>query len=324
MERMKIALLFGALLIIAGCAQQPAPEQPANVTPPEQQPTPPGGDRDAYGCIPSAGYSWCEAKQKCLRVWEEPCIAGTHDIEWARSIAEASPCVERGNLTDTYVFNENTRTWWIDMDTVAPGCAPACVVSEDTATAEINWRCTGALPPEAMGPCTAPVTGKSMELSRAIEIAEASICTNEGTLDANYVCNENTGTWWIDIVPAIPREGCSPACVVNINSGTAEVNYRCTGLVLEGRAAPPPVNVGGDACFSNATGKSISLARAINISLGSICMNIGSLDATHYVCNTDAGTWWLDINPAAPMEGCNPACVVNVNSETADVNWRCG
>lgn len=32
-----------------------------------------GGDRDAHGCIGSAGYSWCEAKQKCLRIWEEPC-----------------------------------------------------------------------------------------------------------------------------------------------------------------------------------------------------------------------------------------------------------
>ncbi|MDD5626261.1 MAG: hypothetical protein PHG83_03785 [Patescibacteria group bacterium] len=32
-----------------------------------------GGDRDEHGCIGSAGYSWCEAKQKCLRIWEEAC-----------------------------------------------------------------------------------------------------------------------------------------------------------------------------------------------------------------------------------------------------------
>ncbi|MDD5072056.1 MAG: hypothetical protein PHQ42_04985, partial [Patescibacteria group bacterium] len=32
-----------------------------------------GGDRDEHGCIGSAGYSWCEAKQKCLRMWEEKC-----------------------------------------------------------------------------------------------------------------------------------------------------------------------------------------------------------------------------------------------------------
>ena len=32
-----------------------------------------GGDRDEHGCIGSAGYSWCETKQKCLRIWEESC-----------------------------------------------------------------------------------------------------------------------------------------------------------------------------------------------------------------------------------------------------------
>jgi hypothetical protein len=32
-----------------------------------------GGDKDVHGCIGSAGYSWCEVKNKCLRVWEEKC-----------------------------------------------------------------------------------------------------------------------------------------------------------------------------------------------------------------------------------------------------------
>lgn len=32
-----------------------------------------GNDLDPYGCKSSAGYSWCEAKQKCLRVFEEKC-----------------------------------------------------------------------------------------------------------------------------------------------------------------------------------------------------------------------------------------------------------
>ncbi|MFH0969572.1 MAG: hypothetical protein V1804_03640 [Patescibacteria group bacterium] len=32
-----------------------------------------GNDKDKHGCIGSAGYSWCEGKQKCLRTWEESC-----------------------------------------------------------------------------------------------------------------------------------------------------------------------------------------------------------------------------------------------------------
>ena len=36
-----------------------------------------GGDKDKYGCIGSAGYTWCEGKSKCLRPfedeWDETC-----------------------------------------------------------------------------------------------------------------------------------------------------------------------------------------------------------------------------------------------------------
>jgi hypothetical protein len=32
-----------------------------------------GNDVDAHGCKGSAGYSWCEQKQKCLRIFEEKC-----------------------------------------------------------------------------------------------------------------------------------------------------------------------------------------------------------------------------------------------------------
>ena len=32
-----------------------------------------GGDVDDHGCKGSAGYMWCEAKEKCLRIFEEGC-----------------------------------------------------------------------------------------------------------------------------------------------------------------------------------------------------------------------------------------------------------
>jgi eight-cysteine-cluster-containing protein len=34
-----------------------------------------GGDTDEHGCLIAAGYSWCESKQKCLRIWEENCTS---------------------------------------------------------------------------------------------------------------------------------------------------------------------------------------------------------------------------------------------------------
>jgi len=39
-----------------------------------------GNDRDIHGCIASAGYTWCEAKEKCIRPWEEKCSLSGSEI----------------------------------------------------------------------------------------------------------------------------------------------------------------------------------------------------------------------------------------------------
>ncbi len=63
---------------------------------------------------------------------------------------ETKECSMAGILTDKYVYNENTKTWWIDLERMPElekdGCNPACVVSEKTKSAEVNWRCTGLIP----------------------------------------------------------------------------------------------------------------------------------------------------------------------------------
>jgi len=63
----------------------------------------------------------------------------------ARSIAEISECVNDGALKENAFYNENSKTWWIDLDIDKTGCNPACVIHEDE-TVEINWRCTGLIP----------------------------------------------------------------------------------------------------------------------------------------------------------------------------------
>lgn len=34
-----------------------------------------GNETDEHGCLLMAGYTWCEPKQRCIRAWEEECIA---------------------------------------------------------------------------------------------------------------------------------------------------------------------------------------------------------------------------------------------------------
>ena len=68
-----------------------------------------GGDRDEHGCIGSAGYSWCEIKGKCLRIWEEPCDGNTaetcgiencHGLEIVCGSKPAQICTEIYMLGD--------------------------------------------------------------------------------------------------------------------------------------------------------------------------------------------------------------------------------
>jgi PBP1b-binding outer membrane lipoprotein LpoB len=72
-----IALLLLAFFLL-GCTSSNSSDS-NNQSPIDQNNPLPGSDRDEHGCIPSAGYSWCEAKQKCLRSWEEQCTTGAID-----------------------------------------------------------------------------------------------------------------------------------------------------------------------------------------------------------------------------------------------------
>ena len=67
----------------------------------------------------------------------------------ARQIAEDT-CIKGGGAIGKGTYNPNSKTWWFDanLNATQPGCFPACVVNEQTKTASINWRCTGALPPQ--------------------------------------------------------------------------------------------------------------------------------------------------------------------------------
>ncbi|MFA4937137.1 MAG: hypothetical protein WC575_02510 [Patescibacteria group bacterium] len=74
-------LLLGVMLLGASCSKTPTQQKPVkqndnntsvNVSSNTNQPLV-GNNEDEHGCIGSAGYSWCEQKQKCLRVWEEKC-----------------------------------------------------------------------------------------------------------------------------------------------------------------------------------------------------------------------------------------------------------
>jgi len=85
-----------------------------------------------------------------------------------------------------------------------------------------------------------------MTVEEAIEIALNSDCVAEGSLLTNTaVCNESTGTWWIDL--DIDEPGCSPACVVDIKTaGETSINWRCTGLIMKEEISKLQIEILGE------------------------------------------------------------------------------
>jgi hypothetical protein len=66
----RLVMWFGALLLASlslACARE-SEEELLATPPPEEMMT--GADRDAHGCIGSAGYSWCAKLSECVRPWE--------------------------------------------------------------------------------------------------------------------------------------------------------------------------------------------------------------------------------------------------------------
>ncbi|MBW2991236.1 hypothetical protein KY348_06050 [Candidatus Woesearchaeota archaeon] len=86
-----ILIALASLFLITGCVQK-------KVIIDDKKQEPIGGDKDEHGCIGSAGYTWCEAKQKCLREWEEPCEAATEPEEEPKGCPEDAKICPDGSV----------------------------------------------------------------------------------------------------------------------------------------------------------------------------------------------------------------------------------
>lgn len=53
------------------------------------------------------------------------------------------------------------------------------------------------------------------------------------------------------------------------------------------------------------------------------CSNVGEISDEGGTYNENSETWWFDLTPFEEKSGCNPACVVFLSNESAEVNWRC-
>jgi predicted lipoprotein with Yx(FWY)xxD motif len=269
--KLTLVLMAAMMLVFIGCTQQ------GQIV---------GNDSDIHGCKASAGYSWCEAKQKCIRPFEENCTQACTaeakicpdgsavgrtgpDCEFAPCPASATEEQARSfcgseNVAEIYVCGDYVRvvssllgggsTYYKDGQMVAtcPVVGPdsmselcrqlllgnncverkiSCTVVGNDSDAHGCKGSAGYSWCEAKQKCIRPweeACEGTLKGSEVMQIAEAG-CGATGNLTGNISYNPSSKTYWIGLDTV--KAGCSPACVVWEDNRSAEVNWRCTGLL---------------------------------------------------------------------------------------------
>jgi len=221
-----------------------------------------GGEKDEHGCLTGAGYSWCEAKGKCLRVWEEPCTSTSAIDTFEECVAAGYPVMESyprqcrvtGGPTFTEVIGGQmtgalctaARGHWNECSSrcqldnagkPAVACPMMCeALCECGGIAGFGcpegWTCrTPAGIADALGYCVEEEDDVTrMTAEEALARATARGCAGVGTLTGTPRYSEKTRTWTIDLIPPTPKENCAPVCIVHENTSLVEVNWACISL----------------------------------------------------------------------------------------------
>jgi len=229
-----------------------------------------GGQTDAGGCLIAAGYSWCAPKQKCLRIWEEKCyvaeeaaLAQIFAAEHQQPINETNVTIVKlqnnfasGNISfgptpgegGGFLVRLVDNVWTVDyegngsidcekikdlgypQDVLEGYCDVACtqeakLCPDGSAVGRTGPNCEFAACPGENSQTTAVLSE-----AEARVIAEKS-CIKGGEALSAGTYNEITKTWWFDANLNATKAGCNPACVVDATTKTAEINWRCTGLI---------------------------------------------------------------------------------------------
>jgi len=149
----------------------------------------------------------------------------------ARVIAEAT-CIKGGGALSAGIHNEGTKTWWFDanLNATKPGCNPACVVSETTKTAEINWRCTGLV----VSPMAITTFEECAKAGNPVMESYPRQCRADGKTFVEKIETPAPVSQEISCPPKTGNEG-NMACIALYKPVCASVQVQCV------RAPCPPI-----------------------------------------------------------------------------------
>jgi predicted lipoprotein with Yx(FWY)xxD motif len=150
---------------------------------------------------------------------------------------QAPPASNTSNTTDVHGCSAGTQWCGSSQKCISssencpvPCPADAKICPDGSSVGRVGPNCDFAPCPQANN-TVANNTTMSGPMSQADALAKAqnSSCAQAGEISVIGTYNNNSDTWWFDITEN--KSGCNPACVVSSN-GSAEVNWRCTGLIM--------------------------------------------------------------------------------------------
>jgi hypothetical protein len=118
-------------------------------------------------------------------------------------------------------------------DQPVTGCGDPNLLNSGKACTEEAKLCSDGSSVGRTGPdcefAVCPPVNSILAEEEARTLAEES-CIKGGEALGFGIYNENTKTWWYEANLNSVREGCIPACVVEEETKTAGINWRCLGL----------------------------------------------------------------------------------------------
>ncbi len=292
-----------------------------------------GGQKDEYGCLTGAGYSWNETIAACVKQWELD-----------ESQAKAAQMVVAPMSMRPIIIEK--------VDTLrCPGCFVVYVKSGDSEKATpikvIDWKISYEI--LSFEECVAAGNPVMESYPRQ--------CSADGktfTEEIEHVCTEEESKATACTMEYMPVCG---KIVLNMGKTVYQTfGNKCSACaamkVYSYTPGECPPEKTTDMC-SDLKGNYMTLTEAVDIAKSSECGNNLILDCTcpdgyrkdgdacnpncyyskppclspslecekTYFCNEGTGTYWINLN--LTKQGCSPACVINVETQKAEINWRC-
>lgn len=298
------AFIVAIFIIGAGCSQKPI-----------------GGDKDEHGCLIAAGYSWCDAKQKCLRIWEEGCPGNENYCQADADCIPKPECHPTSCINKEFEANYEKPQVCTDIYMVNAAYNKEDCVCVNNACINKKANCGDCplLAPPAPGWCNDGEIVSGGVNNCGCQLPPTCVQKDEMTEE---LCDASKGNW----------NECSNKCELEnqgnedvVCTSQCEALCECGGLVgfrcPEGYSCILPSGV-SDAFGYCAKGAALTMKEAKAIADSSECTSIGTIDAIGSY-NSNSRTWWFDLKANEPKQGCNPACVVFEETHTVEINWRC-